>query len=128
MVLAELVGSGKTYQDCYKRAKALKLKKANKEISKAISTKLIGSNKEVSQHAKNIKNKLVGDALKRVCVQTAKKQTFSFKSVKELCSFVESVSKDFAEFKKDESNKILFGRKTEMDDIRNATMHMRIVP
>lgn len=38
------------------------------------------------------------------------------------------MSKDFAEFKKDESNKILFGRKTEMDDIRNATMHMRVIP
>lgn len=48
MVLAELVGAGKTYQDCYKRAKALKLKKANKEISKALSNKLIGANKQVT--------------------------------------------------------------------------------
>ena len=40
MVLAELVGGNKTFQDCYKRAKILKVKKADKEMSKAISTDL----------------------------------------------------------------------------------------
>ena len=78
MVLSELVGSGKSYQDCYKRAKALKLKKADKEVSKAISCKLLGANKAVSEQVKNIKNKLVGDALKRLCLHTAKKQALTF--------------------------------------------------
>ena len=73
MVLAELVGAGKTYQDCYKRAKALKLKKANKEISKALSNKLIGANKQVTQHVKSIKNKMVGESLKRLCMSMAQK-------------------------------------------------------
>ena len=40
MVLAELVGAGKTYQQCYERAKKLKLKKADKAASKAISEQL----------------------------------------------------------------------------------------
>jgi hypothetical protein len=45
-----------------------------------------------------------------------------------MCSFVFEICTDYAEFKKEESNKILFGRKTELDDIRNAQMHMRVIP
>lgn len=45
-----------------------------------------------------------------------------------MCTFISAVCKEYIEFKKEESNKILFGRKTEMDDIRNAKMHMRIIP
>jgi hypothetical protein len=39
-MLAELVGGGKTYKDVYERAKQLKVKKSDKEKSKAISGKL----------------------------------------------------------------------------------------
>ena len=45
-----------------------------------------------------------------------------------MCAFVSLVSQDFSLFKKEEANKILFGRKTEMDDIRLAQMLMRVVP
>lgn len=48
MVLAELIGGNKTFQDCYKRAKVLKVKKADKEMSKTISTELQNAKRHVS--------------------------------------------------------------------------------
>jgi hypothetical protein len=47
MMLAELVGGGKTYQEVHKRAKQLKVKKADREKSKAISGQL-QANQQVS--------------------------------------------------------------------------------
>lgn len=47
MILATLVGGNKTYQDCHKRAKQLKLKKMDKEKSMAISGKLQAANQKV---------------------------------------------------------------------------------
>jgi hypothetical protein len=48
--------------------------------------------------------------------------------VHEVWALIKQVSDEYTEFKKTESNMILFGRQTDMDDIRNANMHMRVVP
>lgn len=57
-----------------------------------------------------------------MCLQMVKTKPLSIENVRELCKFVQSVFIEYKEFKKDESSMILFGRKTEMDDIRNASM------
>lgn len=71
---------------------------------------------------------MVGDSLKRACIAITKQRGLRVDYLKKLGHFISETCSEYAEFKKDESNKILFGHKTEMDDIRHAQMHMRVVP
>jgi len=57
--LAELVGGGKTYKECYKRAKLLKLKKGTVAQAKEISSNLLSRQGE----HESLKERLVRDAL-----------------------------------------------------------------
>ena len=65
--LAELVGGGKTYRDCYERAKALKLKNGTVEEAKEISHSMLAeqAGPKKNDHEK-LKKKLVADALAKL--------------------------------------------------------------
>ena len=63
---------------------------------------------------------MVGEALKRMCLNMIKVKPLLMEDVQDFCRFVESIYNEYKEFKNDEANTILFGRKTEMDDLRNA--------
>lgn len=71
---------------------------------------------------------MLGESLKRMCIQLIKSEPLALEKVEEFALFIKGVMQEFIQFKQEESNCILFGRKTEMDDIRNAQMQMRIVP
>ena len=62
--LAELVGGGKTYKDCYNRAKLLKLKKGSIEQAKEISSGLLA--KANSEDKSGLKDRLVKQALEQL--------------------------------------------------------------
>jgi len=62
--LAELVGGGKTYKDCYNRAKLLKLKKGTMAEAKEISTNLLS--KVGGENHQSLKDRLVRDALSQL--------------------------------------------------------------
>ena len=65
--LAELVGGGKTYKDCYKRAKLLKLKNGTLDEAKGISHSLLSeqAGPKNEQHQR-LKKKLVAEALEKL--------------------------------------------------------------
>ena len=84
--LAELVGGAKTYKDCYKRAKLLKLKNGTVAESKEISNSLL--NKQ-GEH-QSIKDRLVRHALSTLVKHLKEKndgQT-DFAQVKAMCSYL----------------------------------------
>ena len=45
-----------------------------------------------------------------------------------MCHFIRQIQEEYAEFKSEEDNAVLFGRQIEMADIRNAGCAMRVVP
>ena len=84
--LAELVGGAKTYKDCYKRAKLLKLKNGTVSESKEISNSLL--NKQ-GEH-QSIKDRLVRHALSTLMKHLKEKSDgqIELAQIKAMCSYL----------------------------------------
>jgi len=52
----------------------------------------------------------------------------SVSQVTAMCNYVKFIYEDYCGFKSEQENAILFGRQTEMADIRRADLEMRVVP
>lgn len=63
---------------------------------------------------------MLGESLKRMCMQMLKSEPLALATVQDYVEFIKGAMEEYKDFKQEESNCILFGRKTEMDDIRNA--------
>lgn len=115
--LAELVGSGKTYKDCYNRAKLLKLKNGTIAEAKEISSNLLSN----SKHGENqgIKDRLVKHALHKLCKDLADRNDgkVQFTLVREMCEYLSEIQAEHKAYKRAEEDAILFGRNMDMADM-----------
>lgn len=86
--LAELVGSGKTYKDCYNRAKLLKLKNGTKAEAKEISSNLLSNSKQSENQG--IKDRLVKHALHTLCKRLGERNDGKVlvAEVREMCDYL----------------------------------------
>ena len=127
--LAELVGGGKTYKDCYNRAKLLKLKNGTIEGAKEISSNLLSN----SKHGENqgIKDRLVSQALNTLCKHMSDRNDgkVQFSQIRAMCDYLTDIQQEHMAYKKAEEDAILFGRNIDMADIQNSkNLAMRVVP
>ena len=125
--LAELVAGGKTYKDCYNRAKLLKLKNGTVAEAKEISNNMLSKQGE----HQSLKDRLVKQSLNTLVKHLAERNDgkVQFAQVRAMCDYLNEIQIEHKEYKKAGEDAILFGRNLEMADIRNSkNLAMRVVP
>lgn len=128
--LAELVGGGKTYKDCYNRAKLLKLKNGTVDAAKEISRGLLSKQGENT----NLKDRLVRQALQALVKhleERSEHKKADLVQVRAICEFLGRIEQDYTEYMRAKDDIILFGRTLEMADMNkedSSALAMRVVP